>query len=184
MLVERLWSNTIIEHQKQEHYTNEQTDPLDNLLTTHPIQTGWELSIELYPNWQCRIIADPECVFHDSSVSTLTQTQSGGLEPLLTLPPAWWWFQSLDSFPKRSWWGPLECLMCGILQSHRGTCLDGPDLGLWQLYSSINPSCCEYIAKTSVAVSLTSQGTAHWLARWAINRHYLHIPFDKEAFHP
>lgn len=26
-----------------------QTDPLYNLLTTHPIQVGWELSIEL--NW-------------------------------------------------------------------------------------------------------------------------------------
>jgi len=85
MLNWRFWSNTIINQQNLEHYMNLQTDPLDNLLRTHPIQMGWEISIEVYLNWQFRGIDDPGCQFGDGSVPTETRTRSDDLEPLLTL---------------------------------------------------------------------------------------------------
>jgi len=68
-----------------EHYMNVKTDALDNLLIPRPIQTGWELSIEPYLNWQVGIIENADCKFGDTSVPTRTRIQSGGLEPLLTL---------------------------------------------------------------------------------------------------
>jgi len=85
MLVERLWLNTAVKQQKQEHYMNVQTDLLDNPLTTSPIRTGWELTIEPYPNWQFGFTDDPDRLFGDNSVPSGTRIRSGGLEPLLTL---------------------------------------------------------------------------------------------------
>jgi len=85
MLVKWFWSHTVIQQQKHAHYINVQMDPLDNPLTTRPIQTGWELSIELYPNWQFRCIDDLDLIFGNGSVLTRTRTWSGGLELLLTL---------------------------------------------------------------------------------------------------
>jgi hypothetical protein len=73
MLVERFWSHIFVEQQKQEHYMNVQTDPLDNPLVTRLDQTGWEPPIELYSNWQFGLIYKPHCVFGHGSL--LTQTQ-------------------------------------------------------------------------------------------------------------
>jgi len=84
-MTEQFWSNTIIKQQEQEHYMNLQTDPVDNLLTTHPIETGWEVSNQLYPSGQFRCIDDPDRQFGDSSVLIQTWTQSDSLDPLLTL---------------------------------------------------------------------------------------------------
>ena len=42
---------------------NLQMDPLDNRLTTHPIQTGCEMSIEPYPNSRFGCIDDPDHQF-------------------------------------------------------------------------------------------------------------------------
>ena len=79
------WSSTIIKQQKQEHYINLQTDPLDNPGTTRQILMGLEMSIKPYPNWQPRWSDDPDCVFSDRSVPTRNRTWSSGLESLLTL---------------------------------------------------------------------------------------------------
>jgi hypothetical protein len=50
LFVERFWSNTGIEQQKQEHGMNVEPGWLDHTLITHRIQTGWELPIAQYPN--------------------------------------------------------------------------------------------------------------------------------------
>jgi len=57
---------------------------LGDALTTHPIQAGGEISVELYPNQQFRFDPDPDCRFGNGVVSTRTRTQSDGPEPLLT----------------------------------------------------------------------------------------------------
>jgi len=64
---------------------NLQTDPLDNQLTTRPIQMGGEIGIEPYPNWQCGCIDVPDNHFGDDPVHTQTRTPSNSLEPLLSL---------------------------------------------------------------------------------------------------
>jgi len=64
---------------------NLQMDPLDNPLTTRPIQTGCEMSIQLYPNWRLGCIDDLHCPFGNRSVPTRTPTRSTGPELLLTL---------------------------------------------------------------------------------------------------
>jgi len=60
-------------------------DPLDNLLTTHPIPTGWEISLKPYANWQFGCIDNPDCPFGEGSGATQTWAQSDGPELLLTL---------------------------------------------------------------------------------------------------
>jgi len=56
-----------------------------DLLTTHPIQTGWEISIEPYPCGRFGSIDNPDRQFGNSSVPTQTKTRSDGPEPLLQL---------------------------------------------------------------------------------------------------
>jgi len=73
MLVERFWSNTDIEQQKQPNDMFVKTDPLDKPLSSRPIRTGWELSIEPYRNWHLGCIDDPDHVFGDGSVPTQTR---------------------------------------------------------------------------------------------------------------
>ena len=60
-------------------------DPLDKQLSTRPIQTGREFSIELYLNGQFGFIDNPDGQFGASSVLTQTRIQSDSPEPLLTL---------------------------------------------------------------------------------------------------
>jgi len=60
-------------------------DPLGNPLPTHPIQTGWEFSMEPYPSGQFGFIDDPDHQFGNSSIWNRTRTRSDGPEPLLTL---------------------------------------------------------------------------------------------------
>jgi len=60
-------------------------DTLGDLLMTSPMQTGWEISIEPYPNWQFVFVDNPDRPFGNGSVQTQTQTQSDGPEPSLTL---------------------------------------------------------------------------------------------------
>jgi len=70
---------------KQEHYINLQMDPLDNQLTTDPIQTGWEVAIEPYSNWQFRCMDNPDRQFGNWLVRTRTMNNSDGPEPWMTL---------------------------------------------------------------------------------------------------
>jgi len=60
-------------------------DPLGDLLTTLPIQTGWEISIEPCPNWLFGCIDNPDLQFVNDSGLIRTRTQSDSPEPLLTL---------------------------------------------------------------------------------------------------
>jgi len=60
-------------------------DPLGDPLTTRPIQTGCEITIELYPSGWFWFIDDPDRQFGNGSVSAWTRTQSDGPEPLVTL---------------------------------------------------------------------------------------------------
>jgi hypothetical protein len=49
-------------------------DPLGNPLTTCPIQTGWEFTIEAYLSWQFGLIDDMYCQFGNRSLWTQPQT--------------------------------------------------------------------------------------------------------------
>jgi hypothetical protein len=60
-------------------------DPLCDPLTTRPIQTGWEFTMEPYPSGQFGFINDQDRQFGNCSVWTQTRTRSDGPEPLLTL---------------------------------------------------------------------------------------------------
>jgi len=71
--------------QKQEHYINLQMDPLGNLLTTCPIQTGLEISIEPCLNWRFGCVDNLDRQFVNGSVPTRPCTCSDGPELLLTL---------------------------------------------------------------------------------------------------
>jgi hypothetical protein len=64
-------------------------DPLGDPLTTRPILTGWEFTMEPYPSGQFGFIDDPDRQFGNGSVWTRTRTRSDGPEPLLTLAPAY-----------------------------------------------------------------------------------------------
>jgi len=64
---------------------NLQMDPLGNQLTTLPIQTGSEISIEAYPNWRFGCLDDLDYQFCNSLASSQTWTGRDSLEPLLTL---------------------------------------------------------------------------------------------------
>jgi len=59
--------------------------PLHNPLTTHHIQTGWEITIEQYPKWQFGCIGKQDRKFGKGSVPTQTQIRSDSPEPLLIL---------------------------------------------------------------------------------------------------
>jgi len=63
-------------------------DPLGDPLTTRPIQTGWEFTMEQYPSGQFGFIDDADLQFGNGSVWTRTRTRSDGPEPLLTLQVA------------------------------------------------------------------------------------------------
>jgi len=60
-------------------------DPLGDPLTTRPILTGWEFTMEPYPSGQFGFIDNPDRQFGNGSVWTRTRTRSDGPEPLLTL---------------------------------------------------------------------------------------------------
>jgi len=60
-------------------------DPLGDPLTTHPIQTGWEFTMEPYLSGQFGFVDDLDRQLGNGSVSTRTWTQSDDPEPLLTL---------------------------------------------------------------------------------------------------
>jgi len=60
-------------------------DLLCNPLTTRPIQTGWEFTIEPYPSWQLGYIDHPDRRFGKGSVWTRTRASSDSPEPFLTL---------------------------------------------------------------------------------------------------
>jgi hypothetical protein len=61
-------------------------DPLCDPLTTRPILTRWEFTIEPNPSGQFVFIDDPVSQFGNGLVWTRTQTRSDGPELLLTLP--------------------------------------------------------------------------------------------------
>jgi hypothetical protein len=60
-------------------------DPLGDPLTTRPIQTGWEFTMEPYPSGQFGFIDYPDRQFGNGSVWTRIRTRSDGPEPFLTL---------------------------------------------------------------------------------------------------
>jgi hypothetical protein len=49
-------------------------DPLGDPLTTRPILTGWEFTMELYLSGQFGFIDDPDRQFGNGSVWTRTRT--------------------------------------------------------------------------------------------------------------
>jgi hypothetical protein len=59
-------------------------DPLGDPLTTHPIKTSWECTIEPYTGSRCGFIDNPDRQFSKGSVWTRTRTRSDGSQPLLT----------------------------------------------------------------------------------------------------
>jgi len=61
-------------------------DPLGDALTTGPIQTGYEFTIELYSTRWLGFIDNMDCQFYNGSVWTRTRTRSDGPETLVTLP--------------------------------------------------------------------------------------------------
>ena len=78
-------------------------DLLGDPLTTHPIQMGWEISIEPYPNWRFGWIDNADCQFVNYSVLTWTGTRSDCLEQLLTLTmPHWLTSQHLTPHPNHT----------------------------------------------------------------------------------
>jgi hypothetical protein len=76
--------NTITTWQRQAWYINLQMDPLYNPQRTYRIQTGREMSIEPYPNWQFVFVDNPDRKSGCGSVPTRTRTRSDGPELLLT----------------------------------------------------------------------------------------------------
>jgi len=58
--------------------------PLGDPLTTCPIQTGWEFSMEPYLSGQFGFIDDPDCQFGNGLVWNRTRTRSDGPEPWRT----------------------------------------------------------------------------------------------------
>jgi len=60
-------------------------DLLGNPLTTRPIQTGWEFTIEPYPSWEFGFIDDLDSQFVNFEVWIRTRTRSDGPEPFLSL---------------------------------------------------------------------------------------------------
>ena len=80
----RLWLRNIIKQQRQARYMYLQMDPLDNPLSTRPIQMGRDYSIDPYPNGQFGLIAKPDRQFGTGSVPTRTQTWSDGPQPSIT----------------------------------------------------------------------------------------------------
>jgi len=65
-------------------------DPLCNPLTTHPIQTAWEFTMEHYPSGQFGFIDDLDRQFGNGSVWTRTRTWGDCPDPLLTLVLLQW----------------------------------------------------------------------------------------------
>jgi hypothetical protein len=59
-------------------------DPLGDMLTTYPIQTGCEFNFERYPSWQFGFIDNPDLKFRNGSVLSRTRTRIDGPEPLPT----------------------------------------------------------------------------------------------------
>jgi len=59
--------------------------PLGDLLTTHPILTGWEFTSEQYSSWQFKSTDNTDPAFGNHSVWTLTRITSDSPELLLTL---------------------------------------------------------------------------------------------------
>jgi len=57
-------------------------DPLGYLLTTHPIQTREEFTLEPYPSGQFGCIDNPDRQFGEGSVEARTRTRSDCPEPL------------------------------------------------------------------------------------------------------
>jgi len=53
--------------------------------TTNQIRTDWEISVEMYLNWQLGCIDDLNCQFGNCWVSTQIQTRSDSLEQLQRL---------------------------------------------------------------------------------------------------
>jgi len=65
-----------------------QMHPLDNTLSTRPIQTGRVYSVESYLNGRFGFIDNPDRQLGAASIPTRTRTRSDGPEPLLTLGAA------------------------------------------------------------------------------------------------
>jgi hypothetical protein len=115
-------------------------DPLGDLLTTRPNQTGWEFTFELYPSWWFGFIDNLHRQFGNWSVWTWTRTRIISPEPLLTLRlrSFAWWQQRVDCFvdmlylPFRSgekfFFGALTIVLYLEL-------VVGRDVGCWKIWT-------------------------------------------------
>jgi len=79
-------------------------DPLGDPLTTRPIETGWEFTIELYPSWLFRFIDNPDSHFGKGSLSTRTQTRSDSPEPLLQPRVVHFGYPKMNHLSHKSEW--------------------------------------------------------------------------------
>jgi len=83
---------TIIKHERQTNCMYLQMDPVDNPLSTRPVQKGREFCIEPYTNGRFGFIENLRRQFGACSFPTQTRTRSHGPEPVVTLtliPPMW-----------------------------------------------------------------------------------------------
>lgn len=58
---------------------------VSNMLTTHPIQAVWEVTIQPCPCWRFRFVEDSDRQFCNCSVWIRTRTRSNGPEPWPTV---------------------------------------------------------------------------------------------------
>jgi len=112
---------TSIKQESQAHYMYLQMDPLDNRLSTRPIQTGREFSKGPFPNGRIGFIDNLNNQFGARSVLTRIPTRRDG--PELFLPPctmgtAWIFDHSLGSLCSTST-TPLSTVLAGLMITSR-----------------------------------------------------------------
>jgi len=133
-------------------------DPLKIPLRTRPIQTGREMLIEPYPNWQCGFIDDPDHRSRTGSVPTRTRIRSDGPQPLLTLI-----LTEFTNYTFETWNEGLWYFRLGIATSH------------WDWFRLLFHRMQHQTSSHDVH---TMRQAAKWCyfppARWAILLHVLH----------
>jgi hypothetical protein len=143
MLNHRFWLSTIITLHREACYSYFQRDPLDNPLTTHPIEACREISIESYQNQQFRSIDDSDRQLGRGLVLTVARTKSDSQEPLPT---------PVDDIGQLVWTAHLHWVGVVIITIH----IKLPSvLGLFRRWAKIG-SCGRYHTYCIIALSGSS----------------------------
>ena len=90
-------------------YLNLELDPLGDPVTTCPIRTGWEFTMESYPSGRLGLLGEQDSQFGNGVVWTQTRTRTDSPEPLLILHPWLTW----PGIPG----GVQDALRCGFLSN-------------------------------------------------------------------